>query len=154
MFDFLKNTASMFQVFGAGATLFGGFSANKRLNQQANQLLGIAEREVEYEMAAAGIEIDRIRRTGVRQIGEMSASIGASGFQMRGTSLDVIAESVMELEMDKIITQFNAERQAFMIREEAGFRAKSMRADGRSGLVRSVGSAAMQLAGSGLFSED
>ena len=53
------------------------------------------------------IEEDRVRREGRRRIGQIIANVGASGFDMSGSSEDLLYESTYNAQMDAQITRFN-----------------------------------------------
>lgn len=58
------------------------------------------------------IEEDRVRREARKRVGLIRANVGASGFSMEGSALDVLSESVFSGEFDAQLTKYNYGRQA------------------------------------------
>lgn len=66
------------------------------------------------------IEETRVRRNATRQIGQMIANAGASGFDFSGSIEDVVADSVYEANYDALATRFNYKAKATSFDMEAG----------------------------------
>lgn len=155
----LDSLGSLFDSIGefmpavsAGAQLFGGFQANKRYQQQAVDISGIGEREAQQTLIAGQVDARNLVREGRKTIGMAEARAGAGGLQMRGSVLDSVASSYANLKIDEMNTLYNANRQAALQRERARATSRATSDQGRGELTRSLGSAAMTLAQSGLFS--
>jgi len=145
-------SGSTLSLVSAGLDLLGGFADNQSYKKSASQTLAIADREARQSLLAGQLDAERIVAAGRRDIGTAIARSGASGLQMRGSVMDLIASSYANLEMDRLNTLYNAQRDADLIRERARSQASQYKAAGKTSLTRSLGSSAMTLAKSGLFS--
>jgi hypothetical protein len=130
----------------------GGISGQKRQAVHAQELAAIGEREAQQTILAGQFEAQRIVLEGKKQVGVAIARSGAAGLQLRGSVLDSIASSYANIEMDRLNTIYNSQREAQLIRERARAQSQATKAEGRATLTRSLGGAAMTLAQSGLFS--
>lgn len=158
MFNLFSSIGSLFsgdtlRVMSAGMNLIGGVSGSSSASSHARMISAIGDREALQTLRAAELDAERLVRDGQRTIGFTQARAGAGNLQMRGSIMDIVANSYGELEMDRLITLYNAKREASLIQERAKANAKATRAEGRSKLTRSIGSAALELAGSGLFTK-
>lgn len=156
MFDFLGNifgSGDTLRVIAAGMQLVGGVAGQRRHAQQAQQVTDIGEREARQTLIAGQLDAQRIVLEGRRTVGMAIARSGAAGLQLRGSVLDSISSSYAAIEMDRLNTLYNAQREAALTRERARASARATRAEGTATLTRSLGSAAMTLAQSGLFSD-
>ena len=111
-------------AIGIGASIFGGISAKKSAGKQAAQTqqqaelnaevarqnaafeLRLAERNAQAAIQQAAAEEVRLRRDRGRRIETTRAAFGASGVQLQGSPLEVIADEVMEAEEDALLIRF------------------------------------------------
>ncbi len=107
------------QVVGAGLSIAGG--ALQGLAAQDS----IQGRKEALRFAATNLKVDaRLaaiteRRRNRRIIGDQVASVGASGVELEGSTLDVIASNAYELELEVINSIRLADRQAEELRTAA-----------------------------------
>lgn len=87
------------------------------------------------------IEEDKVRRDARRQIGLMRANVGASGFDLSGSAMDVLYESTANAEIDAMNTRNAYRAQAQSYNMEADLYGQEARDAKRSGTI----SAAKQL---------
>lgn len=150
--SFLGGMGNALPVASAALDIMSGISSRRSHSQAASSALAIGDREARQSLLAGQIEAERVVRQGERDVGRAIALSGAAGLQMRGSVLDLIANSYANIEMDRLNTLYNAQRDADLIRERSRAQARQTQAQGRANLTRSLGSAAMTIAGSGLFS--
>jgi hypothetical protein len=148
----LEGVGEFLPVIGAGAQVLGGASSFMNSREQAKDMIRLASRESQRTIISGQIEAQQIQAQGFKTVGVARARVGASGFQLRGSTLDVIAQSYANIEIDRMNTIYNSRRDAALIKERAQYGAKATKQEGTASLTRGIGSAAMTLAGSGLFS--
>jgi hypothetical protein len=93
----------------------------------------VAAQNAEQAILIAAQEERRVRTLGRKQIGSMQAAYGASGIE-GGSSLDVLAESIANLELDAMNVKFSGQSKAANFRNEAAYeryRASETRSAGR-----------------------
>lgn len=162
----------------AGASIAGGISAKKAAGRQASQTqqqaeaqaavarqnakfeLRLGDRNAEAAILQAAAEEERLRTDRERRISATRAAFGASGVQLQGSPLDVIADQVMTAEEDALLIRFGGELAAQQARltgailarrelqtalgvETTGqLRADALRAQGTASLISGIGGAA------------
>lgn len=167
----------IFLAVSAGASIIGGITARSGARSQARQTqeqaafqaavarqnaefeLALGERNAEAAIQQAAAEEERLRTDRERRISSTRAQFGASGGQLQGTALDVIADQVMTAEEDALLIQFGGEQAAQQARltgailarrelqtalgvETTGqLRADALRAQGTASLLRGFSSA-------------
>lgn len=80
----------------------------------------VAEQNAEQAILQAAQEERRIRVLGKKEIGAMQAAYGASGIE-GGSSLDVLAESIANLELDAMNIKYAGQTKAVNFRNEARY---------------------------------
>jgi hypothetical protein len=148
----LEGVGEFLPMISAGSQLIGGGAAYSNAREQSKDMTRLASREAQRTIASGQIEAQQIQSQGFRTVGIARARVGASGFQLRGSTLDVIANSYANIEIDRLNTIYNSRREAALINERASYAAKATRQDGTASLTRGIGAAALTLSGSGLFS--
>lgn len=148
----LEGFGEFLPLVSAGAQVVGGVSARQTSREQAKDIQRLASREAQRTIAAGQIEAEQIRKQGLRTVGLARARVAGSGFQLRGSTLDVIAQSYANIEIDRLNTIYNSRRDAALMKERAAYGAKATRDEGTASLTRGLGGAATTLAASGLFS--
>ncbi len=169
--------AAVFLAVSAGASIIGGITARRGASSQASRTeeqaalqaaaarqnarfeLALGERNAEAAILQAAAEEERLRTDRERRISSTRAQFGASGGQLQGSALDVIADQVMTAEEDALLIRFGGEQAAQQARltgailarrelldalgvETTGqLRADALRASGTASLLRGVGSA-------------
>lgn len=152
--NLFQSMSSSLPFISAGAQLLGGVGAQQRTSRSAADVLAIGDREAKQTLIAGQLESQQIATRGRAEIGMAVARSGAAGLQLRGSVLDSIANSYANLEMDRLNTIYNSQRDASLLREQARARARSVRGEGRASLTRSIGNAALTLANSGAFGSE
>lgn len=61
----------------------------------------------------------QVRREGRQHLGRIRSQTGASGIQVSGSALDVMAADAFQIEMDAQITKYNADIDARSFRQQA-----------------------------------
>jgi hypothetical protein len=114
-----------------------------------------ATQNAEQAILQAAQEERRVRTLGRKEVGTMVAGYGASGI-VGGSSLDVLAESIANLELDALNVRYGGQVKATNFRNEATYeryRAKEARASGQiraaATLLSSAAQTGQQLATSG-----
>lgn len=148
----LEGVGEFLPIISAGSQLLGGASGMRSSREQAQDMTRLAAREAQRTIAAGQIEAQQIQTQGLRTVGMAKARAGSSGFQLRGSTLDVVAQSYANIEMDRLNTIYNSRREAALIQERAKYGAKATRDEGTASLTRGIGAAALTLSGSGIFS--
>jgi hypothetical protein len=165
---------SIFQAISLGATLLGGLSQRRAANraaaaaQQAAEFnaglierdIGLLERQRQIINRNFLIEGQRSARVFERDVqGGVRAGFGYAGIDMsQGTPVEVLRENAREFEYEQTVAQMNneimnmqisdeqetARLNAELARMEGAAGASSLRAQGTTSLIRSLGSAAQQ----------
>lgn len=148
----LESVGEFLPVVSAGAQVLGGASAFKTSREESKDMIRLASRESQRTIAAGQVEAQQIQTQGLRTVAIARARVGGSGFQLRGSTLDVIAQSYANIEMDRLNTIYNSRRDAALIQERAQYGAKAVRNEGTASLTRGLGAAAQTLSSSGIFS--
>lgn len=149
----LEGFGEFLPVVSAGAQLLGGASSRQNAMNNAADIARIGEREARQTLIAGSINANQIALEGQKVAGLAQARVGASGFQLRGSTLDLVASNYANAEINRLNTLYNARREADLVRERARATATVTRAEGNVSLTRSIGGAAATLAGSGIFSK-
>lgn len=104
----------------------------------------IAEQNATQAVLQAAQEERRIRTLGRKEIGSMQAGYGASGV-VGGSSIDVLAESLANLELDALNVRYGGESAARNYRNQATYeryRGKEARASAQIGAAATLLAAA------------
>jgi len=82
-------------LFAAGSALsvFGKIQANKAQAEAERQNALWLDEQAEFAAAASQREQDIFARQSELQIGEQMAGLGASGFEISGTAIDILNDS-------------------------------------------------------------
>lgn len=173
--------AAALPFISAGLSIFGAISGKKSADKQASQTqaqadvkaavarenaqfeLDLAERNAQAAIDRAAAEEVRLRRDRDRRIESTRATFGASGVQIQGSPLEVLADEAMEAEEDALLIRFGGERVAEQARltgailarrelqtalgvETSGqLRADALRASGTASLIGGFGQAGRSL---------
>lgn len=148
----LEGVGEFLPIISAGSQLLGGAEGRRYANEQARDTTRLAAREAQRTIASGQVEAQQIQSSGLRTVAVAKARVGGSGFQLRGSTLDVIVQSYENIEMDRLNTLYNSRREAALIKERGAYSAKALRDEGSASLTRGVGAAALTLSNSGLFS--
>ena len=165
---------AIFQAISLGATLLGGLSQRRAANraaaaaQQAAEFnaglierdIGLLERQRQIINRNFLIEGQRAARVFERDVqGGVRAGFGYAGIDMsQGTPVEVLQENAREFEYEQTVTQMKneitnmqisdeqetARLNAELARMEGAAGASSLRAQGTTSLIKSLGSAAQQ----------
>jgi hypothetical protein len=171
----------IFAAVSAGAQLVSGLSQKRAADNAANASreaaefnakiierdIGLLERQRAIINAQFGIDDFRMRKQFEETVqGTVRASTGYAGFDMsQGTPLAVLRSNARELEYQSAINTFNNEvvnlqisdaqeesrLSARLSRMEGGAQAASLRAQGTTSLIRSIGAGAGRAYETGLF---
>lgn len=147
----LEGFGEILPVVSAGAQVFGGVAARRNAFVNAADISRIGEREAQQTLIAGKINSDQIALEGKRVAALAQARVGSSGFQLRGSTLDIVAQNYANVEINRLNTLYNSRREAALLKERAQATAKATSAEGTVSLTRSLGAAALTLSGSGLF---
>lgn len=113
--------AAGLSALGTGLQVYGNVQQGKAAKEAGERQAAIQE-QTANEIERVGKEERRVHKIfATKQIGEMKASIGASGITMEGSALDYIAESSAMAERDSLNMKFNYQRQAALTRMGADF---------------------------------
>lgn len=82
----------------------------------------LADRAAKQAKLNAAAEERRLRRQQAREMGAARAFIGASGTQMLGSPLDVLADQAMEAEENALLVRFGGMQRAAGFEAEGAFR--------------------------------
>jgi len=115
----------------AGASILGGLAAKRQGDFEAK----IARQNATIALQRSEAESVRVARDRDRRQGLLRATIGASGVQLTGSPLDLLAEEAMEGEEARLAVLFGGEGQA---RNER-IRATAAKARGRAALIGGIG---------------
>lgn len=99
-------------VLSTFVNVVGNISQGNAQARAANYNQQIATYNAGRTREAGKIEEDRIRREARKKIGLIRANVGASGFALEGSALDVLAESAYNAEFDALATRYNYETSA------------------------------------------
>lgn len=148
----LEGVGEFLPMISAGSQLLGGASRFKNSREESKDMMRLASREAQRTIASGQVEAQQIQTQGLRTVAVARARVGGSGFQLRGSTLDVIAQSYANVEMDRLNTIYNSRREAALMQERAKYGAKAVRSEGTASLTRGIGAAALTLSSSGIFS--
>jgi len=104
------------------SSILGGFAQSSAMKSQAeaaryNQ--AVALQNAEAVRKAGDYEREKLQRKQAQLRGTVEANVGASGVEMAGTPLDVMAENAYWAEKDLIAQKYNTETQAGRFQSQA-----------------------------------
>ena len=117
-------------IISATSSILGGIAGNQQGDFEAK----IARQNATIALQRSEAESVRVARDRARRQGLLRATIGASGVQLTGSPLDLLAEEAMEGEEARLAVLFGGEAQA---RNER-IRATAAKARGRAALNGSL----------------
>lgn len=152
MGSILEGVGEYLPMISAGSQVLGGFSSFRNSRSESADMLRLSARESQRTIDAGALDAKQMQTQGLRTVAMARARVGGSGFQLRGSTLDVIAQSYANVEMDRMNTILNSRREAALMQERAQYGAKATRNEGTASLTRGIGAAALTLSNSGIFS--
>lgn len=137
-------------AMGAGTLMqvTGSLKESQSQGQASEFNARIAEQNAEQAILQAAQEERRIRVLGKKEIGAMQAAYGASGIT-GGSSLDVLAESIANIELDALNIRYAGQTKAVNFRNEAKYeryRASETKSSGQMGAAASLLSSSANIA--------
>lgn len=139
-------------MISAYGQMKSGDTAESAYNFNAN----VAEQNARQAELISAQEERQTRIIGKKAIGEMVTGYGASGISMEGSAMDVLAESVAQVELDALNKRYEGKSKAINFRNEAtisryqGSQAKAAAYYGAAAtLMTSYADTAKQAAGAG-----
>jgi hypothetical protein len=135
-------------IVGAVVGAVGQFMSMQAAANAAEYNAKVAERNAAAVRAQTGADADDKRRSNRRVISSMRAAYGANGFEMAGSPLDVMSDTVQEQEYDVAKLKYAGELKAIGYTQQADL--YSMEADNAraaapiglaSGILSGVGNA-------------
>ena len=142
---------------GIGLIMGGSYLKGTAEEQQAKATADILEynRDVEYENAKAAMyagesEADKLDRQKRMILGKQTAAYGAKGWNLEGTPLSIMADTVSQYELDKATTMWNARTKSNAYISQGNIyeaSADAQRQKARTAVARSLLSGAVSAAG-------
>lgn len=93
------------KIFDFAGSILEGYASKKAHDFNAE----MATRNAGLVRQQALIEVDRIRRSSVKEIGSMRANYGAQGVTASGSVLDSIMDSATQFELDAQLTKWQGD---------------------------------------------
>ncbi len=128
-------------VLGAAGKIYEGQAAKKAAEYNAQ----VAKKNAVLTLRQAADEERQVKVQGRKVIGDMRANFAASGIQMEGSALDVLAESAANIEADVLNIRFTGQMKADSLMDEA----RMQRSAGNSAMNASYLGASSSLANAG-----
>lgn len=124
----LGNLATTLRLAGAVGSGVSGYMSS---SAQA----GLASQNATASRVAASLEAQRYARDAKRRFGASVARAGASGTQLTGSVMDVLADQAAEEEMNRQLILYGGEVQAARSKAQAGYYKQQASATLLSGLT-------------------
>lgn len=131
----------------AGVSAIGSIHQGQSQAAAARFNAQVSEQNAQIVRQQAAEEESRARREGRRLLGRQRAAIGASGIQVEGSPLDVLADTAAELELDALTVRHRGLLEALGLTQQASLdraRARSARTAGFIGAGASLLSGAAE----------
>lgn len=129
-------------IFAAGGSLLGaagqiqqGQAAARAAEYNADTL----QMQASMIKEKAKVDARALRTQGIRELGSMRASYAASGVQLEGSALDVLADSARRIKRDELTTKHQGVLEAKMKMRDAQQVRMEGRAAKRAGNMAAVG---------------
>ena len=98
---------------------YGQLQQGQAAKQAGEYNAAIAEQNAELTLKQAASDERQHRMMFKRQLGDMRASIGASGVSLEGSPLEVLEDSVAQAEQDALNIRLAGQQKAWAFRSEA-----------------------------------
>lgn len=125
-------------LFAAGMQVVGALQSGAAERAAAEHNAQMSEQEARMIEAQAKEDERRLRIASRKHLGDMRANVGASGVQMEGSVLDVLAESAATAELDAQTIRIQGRERAYAARMGASL----SRSEGASASTRALYGAA------------
>lgn len=96
----LGKSAVALKITGALMNAYSGYGSMRKQEYASRHNRAIVASEKTISQAAFEFEMRRLKRSGERVISSQLVSIGKNGLEYSGSSLDVMEDTVKELELD------------------------------------------------------
>lgn len=111
--------AAAAMVGGGLLSAYGQMQQGYAAKQAGEYNAQMAEMNAELTLKQAAEEETKFRSMFKRQLGDMRASVGASGVQLEGSPLEVMQDSIAQAELDATAIKTQGQRRAWALRSEA-----------------------------------
>ena len=122
-------------LVSAGVQAFGQYRQAKDQESAAEEAASINRQEAQQALVASKFDVMKARRAGKFLLGEQIATSAKSGVVFEGSPVDVALDTMEQIELDIMITNYNANVAAGQKMSEAGQREKQARSYGRQAIV-------------------
>lgn len=126
-----------------GAPIAGGLQQASGIRQQAGAEAAAAQYNAQLARMEAEAEASRIRRAGRRELAKQRLRVSASGVQLEGSPLALLADNAFEIEREAVHAQIAGRNTARL--DEA--QARNAKRAGRTGAATALLSGGLQAAG-------
>ena len=123
------------KIFNFAGSLLEGYASQEAHKFNAE----MAERNADLVRQQALIEVGRIRRQSVKDLGQMRANYGAQGVTASGSVLDAIADAATQYELDAQLTKWQGDVMAANFEAQASAEKAAGRFAMAGGVLEGVG---------------
>ena len=123
------------EIFNAA---FGAYLTARLQKSTAEYNAALIQANNKIQQAAYKFEIKRQRARGAKLIGAQRMAYAKAGVRFRGSPVDVMVETVKQIELDVFTTQFNAEASSFRAQMDQRQQQYMARQFGRDSIVQPI----------------
>ena len=120
---------------GTAMSAFGAFQQGQAQAAAAEYNARLADVSARAARADAAVESNRLARQGSRVAGAQRVAVAASGLQLRGTPLDVMANTRAETQTDVLTALYGGQRRAIGFENQAAVERATASSARRAGFL-------------------